>query len=481
MNLPQQVGEAVRTAAAYSGFDPDKDFIVIGVSGGPDSLALLHLLRQFIQAENLIVAYLDHGLRPNSAAESDFVAAASRGLRYQTKKVDVAELARGQGLSIEEAGRMARYDFLARLAHDVGARFIAVGHNADDQVETILMHLLRGSGAAGLIGMQPVSPLTGHSGMWLLRPLLAVPRVEIEAYCREKGLEPVMDESNEDITFLRNRIRHELLPILESYNPQFRRRMLEMSAIVAADEAFMTSAVAQAWEISLRQEEMGRVVMDRDAWRGCSLSLRRRMLRRAIATIDPNGRDVGFRALESARVVAETGETGSRADLPGGIVLLVQYGHLIIQATTADPALSLPQLSDVTEITFPIPGEVGLANGWWITAEWMDSPDLPAIVANKDPWAAYLSLGDTSALIVRPRRRGERMHPLGMPAETKIKEIMINRKIPGYSRARWPVIATMDHAVWIAGHVTDQRARVLPGQTRVVRLHCTRAGEPPAG
>lgn len=476
MKLIERARAAFGRAAQTTGRDLFTEALVLGVSGGPDSLALLHLIRAIRRPQGLIVAHLDHGLRPGSADEAAIVAAAAGELRFHSERVDVAGMARARGLSIEEAGREARYDFLARVARRDGASAVVVGHHAGDQAETILMHLLRGSGLSGLAGMREASPLAGHEGLWLVRPLLHATRDEIEAYCVEHGLAPVIDASNTDPTYFRNRLRHELLPLLEEYSPQIGLRLRQMGEIIAADDELLRDLTDSTWRAIVLAESETAVDLDRAAWLDLPLGLRRRVLRRAIEFLRPALRDVGFKTLESARSVAESGNTGATATLPGGVSLRVSYGKLLIQSQPATHEGHQPQLLSAEPVALPIPGEVSLAGGWRITAEWVRDIDMQAAEANSDPWAAYVDVG-SNALQVRPRRRGERMRPLGLGGETKLKEIMIDRKIPAPVRALWPVVATGDHAVWIAGQVLDDRARVRPESGRVVRLRCIRVGE----
>ncbi len=479
MNLSEQVTAALRRAKQSSGFDPKRDPLVVGVSGGPDSLTLLHLLREYIPDDNLIVAHLDHGLRSSSAVDAAAVSALAAGLHFFSERIDVAERARVNRQSVEEAGRIARYAFLANVARQVGANHIAVGHNQDDQIETILMHFLRGSGPSGLRGMQETSKVMGKSDLWLWRPLLDIPRREIERYCDAHDLEPLMDESNIDPTFFRNRLRNALLPELETYNPQIRQRLLEMGSIFVAEEEVLSSMEEAIWVDVVLNEKETSVMLSQNAWRDQPTAFQRRLLRRAVAALRPGLRDVSFRALESARLVALHGQTGSRAELPGGVTLLVNYGEITLYMSAADLSAGLPQLPDTRIILLPVPGRIELAGGWKLTAEWLESVAVERddIHHNRDSWCAYMSLDAAAALTVRSRYPGEKMRPMGLGGERKLKEIMIDRKIPAHARARWPIVATNDYAIWVVGHLIDQRAAVADGASRLLRLRCL----PPTG
>ncbi len=475
MELVEQVAGALRQTSQVSGLDWRAEALVVGVSGGPDSAALLHGLRQLLPPAALIVAHFDHGLRPGSADEAARVAALAGGLRFRAGRADVAAQARAGRLTLEEAGRLARYGFLAGVARAEGAKAVVVGHNADDQAETILMHVLRGSGTAGLRGMTAAAPLPGHADLWLLRPLLDVTRAAIDAYCREQQLVVIHDPTNSDPTYLRNRLRHDLLPALESANPRLRDRLREMAQIVAADEELLNGLTESAWAEVVVAAGPDGVAWRREAWRGLPLGLRRRLLRRAVAVARPAA-ELSFRALEAARAVAETGHSGARAALPGGLTLFVGYDSLLL-ADVPPPATSeYPQLLAAEPVPLPIPGALDLAGGWRITANWANA-DLSTIATNHDPWTAIISVTAATELYVRGRREGEQLRPLGLGGETKLKKIMIDRKIPAQARALWPIVANREYTVWLPGHVLDDRARVTAGDSRVVRLWCGRPGE----
>ncbi|MBZ0278007.1 MAG: tRNA lysidine(34) synthetase TilS, partial [Anaerolineae bacterium] len=220
---------------------PPHTMIVVAVSGGADSLALLHLLRDIRKRLrcDLHVATLDHGLRGEAgAADARFVAetAASWGLPVTVGQVSVPALMSQTGQGLEAAARRARYAFLAQTAQTTGAAVIASAHHADDQAETILLHLLRGAGLNGLRGMAYRAPVPGYPHLTLIRPLLNVTRTEIDSYCREHGLVPREDASNQDVAMLRNRIRAEVLPRLRTINPQIAQALISLADNAAVDQ-----------------------------------------------------------------------------------------------------------------------------------------------------------------------------------------------------------------------------------------------------
>ena len=448
--------------------------LVVAVSGGPDSLALLHVLRGLLPGERLVVAHLDHRLRPESGAEAAALAAlaAAWGLPWRARAVDVRTLAVERGWSLEEAGRQARYTFLAEVAREVGATAVLTGHHADDQAETVLLHLLRGSGLSGLRGMADVAPLPGTPEIVLLRPLLACTRKEIEAYCAGHALRPFQDASNQDSAFERNRVRQELLPALTTYNPGIRRHLRHLAELAAAEEALLEGLVDEVWPAVLHEAGPGWLVLDRAQFQTQPLALRRRLLRRAYAGLRQDTADLSFEAVEGALAVAAQPRAAARAGLPGGLFLLADEEALILTATPDAVATSLPQLASAKAVSLPVPGQVSLANGWLLSAE-PGATTLDEIRANRDRWQVHVQLGEGEQLLVRPRATGERLQPLGMNGRSAgLQDVFVNRKVPGRLRSLWPVVTTAEHIVWLPGHVLDHRARVTGADGRVVLLRC---------
>lgn len=446
--------------------------LVVGVSGGPDSVALLHLLMRLYPPEQLIVAHLNHGWRESARSDVDLVremAFAAR-LVFNLRLVDTVTLARERGWSLEEAGRHARYAFFAQLARQEGADAIAVGHNADDQAETVLLNLVRGTGLDGLGGMRPVAALPEHPELRLVRPLLHTSRAAIEAYCRDHHLAFAHDATNLDLNFARNRVRHALLPLLESLNPGAARHLEQLAELAAADVAILEDLTDEAWAALLRERGETWLRLEREGWRLLPVGLQRRVLRRAVAALRRARRDVGFRTIEQARLLADRSSTGGRATLPDGLTLTTSARWLTLAVDADVVPGDWPQLPGAAPLTLPIPGELALANGWRLTAEWAT-----ADLANRDAWQAFVDVGDAAQLVVRGRRAGERLQPLGMHGRSaSLQDIMVNRKIPADARARWPIVALPERLVWLVGHQIDARARMAASGQRCVRLTCRR-------
>lgn len=460
-------------------FLPPQARLVVGVSGGPDSLVLLHVLARVVGPDRLVAAHLHHSLRPEADDELLFVVktAVSWHIPIVVDKVNVPALAQANGWSVEEAARHARYRFLAETAVQEHTDFVAVAHHADDQVETVLLHLIRGSGLAGLRGMLPVSPLPGAPELTLLRPLLTTSRQDIEAYGTAHRLQPVYDQSNADTTYLRNRIRHELLPLLAQYNPQIGAHLQQLAAITAADYALIEEWFRPFWQSVFVEQGKGWLALARGRWRELPLSHRRLALRWGMLALRPSQTDISFQVVELARELVERGVTGSQMDLPGGLRLRLEYERiLLVHGETGELLPFGPQLPADEAVQLLIPGQMALGGGWWLYAREYEG-DQEAISQNSDPWVAFVDVGDRDALTVRPRLSGERFQPLGMHGRhAAVKEVMINRKTAQGLRPLWPIVAHEAHLVWLVGHQVDERVRVTAVTRRIVRLTCRHVG-----
>lgn len=451
--------------------------VIVGVSGGPDSLALLHMLAQngLHDPRRLLVGHLDHRLRKTSAQEAQAIVTlcAQWELDCVVDAVDVAAMAQRRKLSIEEAARLARYEFLGNLARGAGCRTVIVGHTADDQAETVLMHFIRGTGLDGLSGMAPVSSLPGFEDLSLVRPFLAVTRQDVANYCATYNLDPVHDPSNEDLTYFRNRLRHELLPLLASYNPQIRERMLRTAEVVRAEVNYLEGKTEEVLDSVTKKESHDHMRLIRQAWRQLPLNFRRRTLREAVWRLRRSLRDVSYAPIELARSVAETGHVGARANLPGSLELVVEYETFLIgDAAQADDRPE-PQVKDSDARKLEVPGVVGLRNGWQIQADPSTMRAFSVHCESPNRWHAYVDADLAGPMLVRARQRGERMQPLGMQGDhAKLSDMMIDAKLPRALRALWPLVANRAHPIWLVGLHIDERVRIHKGTQRVIQLRC---------
>jgi tRNA(Ile)-lysidine synthase len=306
--------------------------------------------------------------------------------------------------------------------------------------------------------------------------LLYVNRCEIEAYCSNHNLAPVIDESNRDTTFYRNRLRHELIPLLEEYNPGIRKRLQNMAVIMNDEERLLADLVGQEWERLLMDTGPGWLTLDRAGWRSTPIGLQRRLIRQAILTLLPDLRNVGFRTTEQAREVASSADIGSTSSLPEGVSLLVDYDHLLFSMRDAStPTPNLPQLINARDVNLDVPGHLRLENGWMIQAQMLDQADSRMVLENQDPWQAFVGVEEPASIMVRGRRSGERFQPLGMSGRSaKVSRVMIDRKIPERLRAKWPIVASQKHLLWLVGHHIDERVRVDENRQKVLYLRSYR-------
>ncbi len=474
-----------------------QDHLVVGVSGGPDSVCLLHVLASLRSTLNLTltVAHLNHQLRgADSQADAHFVQslAAQWQLPCRVEAHNIAALAAQRKQSLEETARYVRYAFLWRVARQVGAAKIAVGHNADDQVETILMHFLRGSGLSGLRGMLPAMNLaqlrlhpadlpdeSPAAPPQLIRPLLDTPRREIEAYCEAHQLTPRFDTSNLDTTFFRNRLRHELIPLLETYNPNLRQVMRRMAGVITAETEYLNQQVEETWQNLLRNESPEKIEFDRAVWLKLPLALQRSTLRLAVQKLRRHLRDINFEPIDAAVTLIQNSEGESQATLPGGLRVNLSYQSVVItdeaNSTLSWPA-EWPQLSPSEQVVrLQLPGITLLPHTpWQVRATFHPfNPENLSSISLTDRWELFLDADEAGLnLGLRPRRPGDTFAPLGLNGHRqKVNEFMINQKIPAAWRAYLPLlVADEKQILWVCGFRPDEKACLRSTTQRVLHL-----------
>lgn len=503
--------EAVEHAVEVNALWPAGATVVVAVSGGADSLCLLGTLlalRSMTRSGtaiplvgDIVVATLDHGLRGAAgAADARWVRelAASLNLRCFSEQVDTRAWARARHLSLEDAARRLRYAFLRRVASEVGAARICLGHTLDDQAETVILRLLRGSGLDGLAGMRP---LRGD----LVRPLLGLTHAQAVAYCAARGWLPREDLTNRDERYLRNRVRRRLLPLLEAYNPNVRRTLARNAAFIADDLAALETVTDGVWAVVVEREERDQVVMRLSSLREQPLALRRRVLRRAaqrLAATSPAEDAAEANGLEARhitlieRFLAE-GRTGGALTLPGGLRVALGYDTLRL-ARVADTAASSPdgaaRAAEAAEGVWrlPIPGAIDLpALGWRLAAALIATPPglegdaLPPIpraeplthaggsaASHRAELRVYLDADclASDALTVRAWRSGDRMRPLGMASAKKLQDIFSDAKVPRGARRRLPIVCSGERIVWAAGVRIADEVKLTATTRRILAL-----------
>tara|TARA_B100000315_G_scaffold41093_1_gene35906 strand:- start:662 stop:2164 length:1503 start_codon:yes stop_codon:yes gene_type:complete len=472
--------------AGYSGNDT---VLVVAVSGGSDSLALLHCLHR-LEARHrlhLHVAHLNHDFRGEEAyADARFVAAAAQemGIPSTVVERDVAAHQRQRRVSsFEQAARELRYSFLAEVAARVGASAVAAGHTADDQTETVLMHILRGAGLHGLRGMSELSPWPWTDdgvNLRLFRPLLQATKAETVGYCQALGLDYREDTGNYLHRFTRNRVRHDLLPLLESeYNPRVRDSLARLARTAALETDYLEEEVSRLWPQVTVQED-GAVVFRQPALATLHPAIQRLLLRRGYAHLVGDTRRLGERHLTAMAELAGYMAAGRSLDLPGGLKLQSTYGYLRLSRDSGLPC-PFPGMDGDHYLSLPSGGDPRVAaeaGPWLVTFRVGGSPQLPSAEGG-DPggiksWSAWLDrecLGDL--VQVRTRLPGDRFQPLGMDQDKKLQDFFTDARVPGDWRDRVPLLVSSRGIAWVVGYRIAHWARVRveePAPTEAVRV-----------
>jgi tRNA(Ile)-lysidine synthase len=428
----------------------------------------------------VVAAHFDHGIRTESNLDAQFVEKVSRnyGIAFILGAENIPAYAQDHGLSVEEAGRVKRYQFLFMQAEMCDCQAVAVAHNADDQVETILMHLLRGSGLDGLKGMAyHMLPNPWSDSIPLVRPLLGTWRSEIELYCSTRGLESVIDHSNLDTRYFRNRLRHDLIPELETYIPGVRKRLWQTADLLQADFDTLDEVTEDTFLAVVVRSGPGYIAFKLTELNHHLLGLKRRLIRKAIHLLRPDARDVDYAIVRRVLdFIAKPSATGN-VDIGLGLRVLMEEDLLVLATWEAELFLDeWPQIGD--ESLLQIPGVSTLLNGWALKAEIVEDPviDQQTALNNLDPYQTWMELPlDQNRFLIRARKPGDVFKPLGMDGKTvKLSDLMINLKIPRRARTHWPLVCIGEEIVWVPGYRLSHVFRLTGLYRKVVHMRVYR-------
>ncbi|MDH4164197.1 MAG: tRNA lysidine(34) synthetase TilS [Nitrospirota bacterium] len=443
--------DAVReTIKKHSLLSPG-DRVVVAVSGGPDSVCLLSVLRELSRELDLTlqVAHVDHMFRgKESADDARFVAdlANKLGLPSSIGQFDVPRYCRERGCSSQEGARKVRYGFLQQVAHDTGASRIATGHTADDQAETLLMRLIRGAGVAGLSGIPPVRDN-------VVRPLIEITRTQVLDYLRQQDLAYRVDPSNDQPVYTRNRIRLEVLPVLKRLNP----RIVETLALEAAllrdeDEAVEEHLRAIAEHAVARNDDV--LALKREAFESLPAAFRRRLFRIVVNMTEADASSLSLGQVDDALAFLMTARTGRSLHLPRGLTVTREYDRFVF-STHQDPAAFAHDL--------PVPGTLRAPEiGREISTE-VVLPGDPGPERSNYRWQASFDYDKIRPfLTIRSRRPGDWFRPAGMAGKSKkLQDFFVDEKVPLRKRGSIPLLCSGEDILWVVGLRTDER--FLPG------------------
>ncbi len=444
------------------------EHVLVGVSGGPDSTALLVILsrlRPKLQID-LTVAHFDHMLRTRREAEDDarFVKEVARvlGVPLVTGAADVRASARRNHHSLEDTARRLRYAFLGEQALSSGATCVSVGHTMDDQAETVLFHLIRGTGLDGLAGMRARASWPFGAGPDLARPFLGLRRRDTERYCRELGIEPRADPTNVLPINTRSRLRHELIPLLRRFNPRIEEALARLAAAAAGESAYLDE-LARSYFPDITSITSNAVSIRRRDLLAAHPAMARRLIRLALEQAHGAARDV--EALHVEALLDALRQPPGSYSLPAGLTATTNHRSLIIHAGPP------PTTREIAETQLSLPGQTG-AGGWTISAEIIA---IPRSFREVSPEEAYLDVDKTGPeLTVRSRRPGDRLRPLGLGGEKKLQNILVDAKVPAGERGGVPLLCAGDQIAWVIGHCMDERFALTAESQRALHLAATR-------
>ena len=441
--------------------------LLLAVSGGPDSVAMLFVLHSLSYKLNLdlYIAHINHKLRgAESDKDQNYVEHLSKKLNIPlfVLKKDTKSFAKKNKLSIEDAARQIRYSFFTECARRSKIDSISTAHTLDDQAETVLMRFLRGAGIRGLRGIQPASDLFEFK---LTRPLIKITRKEIEGYLRKKRIRPRIDKSNLDTKFLRNRIRHELVPqLVKEYNPNLKNQLVMLAKMLNEDYDYIQLLSYEQFNKIATSSSNKRVVFKLKAFKALNVSAQRYLVRSAIKQLAFTLDNIEYRHWEEIKSLVSSRPIGSIVNLPNSIIAIKIKSSLIFTIKSKSTSTKPKE----KEVVLNVPG-ITTYNRKKVKASFKDKPPK---AYSKNNGIEFFDLDKVDLpIVVRKRKKGDKVKPLGMKGYKKLSDVFIDKKIPKNRRDNIPVIVSaLGDIIWVVGLCTSESQKLTLTSSKILRL-----------
>lgn len=439
------------------------DRIIVAISGGPDSVCLLHVLNELKDEYNLDIygAHLNHNFRGMDAQiDAQYVSKLCDELNILcfVKSMDVPKYAKENSLSPEEAGRILRYDFFEEVAERTSATKIAVAHNENDQAETVLMRLLRGTGLQGLTAIH-------LSRGKIIRPLLNIDRNSIEEYCEKHKLSPRIDKTNLESVYKRNKIRLELIPYLkENYNPNIMESLVNTAEVLKADFDFIEEKSRETYSELVCTENEKSLILPLKGIKNLHSALKSRVIRLAAEQLLGRQEVLEYKHVQNVLELIEKSETGKKITLPLGLIAKISYDNICF--TTEE------EENKIFEYELPIEDTIHIAEiEGNFTAKVIERKEMGGI--SRDKYRKCFDYGKVKNMLnVRNRREGDRFYPLGLTGSKKLKDFFIDYKIDRDKRDRIPLVCDGDEILWVVGFRISEKYKITDETTEILEIVC---------
>lgn len=468
-----------RTISKYQMVAPG-DCCLVAVSGGPDSMALAHILWRLRDklSMHLHLAHFNHGLRPQALRDEQVVVRLAKTLALPLS-LERAEGLTLKGRSVEEAARQARYSFLDRAKESVGATKIALGHTADDQVETILMNFFRGAGTRGLGGMVPI-----REGLFI-RPLLETGRKQVADYCRSEGLEPTLDETNLDLRFTRNWIRLRLMPLLDDRFAGWKKAVLRCGRLAAEESEALAEWVREMEKNCIRASDEASVTLSLASLKEASPALRGAVLRDCLARVAGSPKDLGEAVVGELWALANSRAGYITRQVRKGLWAEKEYDRLRLFRSSRSEAVPSPGCPPWQEVTLRVPGQA-LVPEIGLTLSATEARPQHNGKAGERTEKSDVEVFDLArlgrSLKVRAWQPGDGFSPPGLQGHKKLQDFFVDKKVPRPKRGKIPIVTDEKGRIaWVVGYAIDDRVKVGPHTERVAVLRAVWSAEEARG